>query len=248
MRTIIFGLFSYVTVGCVVVADDAPQSSNGSSSGGETTTVVVERDGGESTQSNSNGSGSTASTGDESTAQGPTTTRRAGDPELRDDRRDNIDDTRDRRLIREIVAQWKRAVADGNRRVEQHADNRIAAWLQREIQEDLREVDENRGEIAASRNERDATAATGDRRATNEDTRDLNDDRRDYEVARRDLQVTREIAIRLRRMQREFDRGTATRAQYAQKERLLDRLVVIASRELQTNRNETMEDRTENRE
>lgn len=230
MRTIILIV---ALTGCVVVAEDSTESRSSTtrSSGGETT-VVVTRDADDTTES-------------EQAPQGEENRARARSPELRDDRQDNVDDVRDRRLILEIARDWKRAVRDGNRRLEQQADRRLYAWLEREIAEDRLEVRESSGEVADSRAELRESERSGTRGEAADDRRDFDDDVRDREQAMRDLELTREIAGRLRAMRRDFDAGRATQLQYTQKAQQLDRLVAIATRELQRNRTEYQEDRIE---
>jgi len=153
---------------------------------------------------------------------------RRGDPEVRKDRREARDDRRDLQQIVDISAQWRKAVRRHDKKAELAADQRLRAWLKAELRESEREAAEARAEARGPGPGR-------------------HDDIRDARQKQRDANQTRAVAIQLRDLQRKFRRNEATPADYQKKRALLDKLVVMAQRELRESREEVREDRRENR-
>ena len=153
---------------------------------------------------------------------------RRGSSEVRKDRREARDDRRDLEQIVDIAAQWRKAVRRHDKKAERAADQRLRTWLQAEIRESEREAAEARNE---------ARGPGPGRR----------DDIRDARQKQRDANQTRAVAIQLRDLQRKFRRNEATPSDYQKKRALLDKLVVMAQRELRESREEIREDRREKR-
>ncbi|MEM6929236.1 MAG: hypothetical protein AAF602_20015, partial [Myxococcota bacterium] len=70
-----------------------------------------------------------------------------------DNQRDQQDDRRDAAVIVDLVGDWKRSIAAGNRAAALQTDARIFAWLEREIAESERDAAEARRESAQSSRE-----------------------------------------------------------------------------------------------
>lgn len=137
------------------------------------------------------------------------------------------DDVSDLATLNALVEDWHDAVRVGDRRAERAADARLERWIRAELADDRQDV------RAAGREVRQPS---GSRRAAQ-------DDRGDAAKQRSDLARTREIAQELDTLQRRFDRGTATRADYRRKSRLLRELQTLGEREVGADRQELREDR-----
>lgn len=169
--------------------------------------------------------------------------------ESRQSRRSVQDDRRDRDELASYVAAWKEAVATRNRLKESVVDGKIDAWIQRELAEERRENRQSSRERNRSRRELKRTQSVrGVSPGTRKDRYDLNDDRRDAQRQRGETQRLSAIAARLAKMQPRFSAGTATKADYAEKKKLLEALLAAEAREVKTSKKERNEDRRERRE
>ncbi|MEL6184852.1 MAG: hypothetical protein AAFU79_09525 [Myxococcota bacterium] len=167
----------------------------------------------------------------------------------RQSRRAVQDDKRDRNVLAAHVAAWKQAVAKRDRAQEKAADVGINAWIQRELEEERREDRQSHREQNRSRRELRRTRNTrGASPGTRKDRRDVRDDRRDAQREQNETKRLVAMATQLREMQPRFATGTASPADYAEKRKLLEAMLVAEAREVQTSKAERGEDRRERRE
>ncbi|MEO1231839.1 MAG: hypothetical protein AAFZ18_23325, partial [Myxococcota bacterium] len=112
----------------------------------------------------------------------------------------------------------------------------------REDRQSHREQNRSRRELRRTRNTRGASPGT------RKDRRDVRDDRRDAQREQNETKRLVAMATQLREMQPRFATGTASPADYAEKRKLLEAMLVAEAREVQTSKAERGEDRRERRE
>ena len=187
-----------------------------------------------------------------------TTERLRDRQDLRQDRRQLVDDRGDLRLLTQWASELESAQKNGDNKAVASLDAELDAYLkselaeskrevaqaQQEVREDRRELRSDRREIRDNREgEASAEERADDRHDLRDDRRDRRDDRRDAAQQRADRAAKVDMAEELKALVGRYDDEGLKARQI-----LIDRLKLLAEAEMGENREELREDRRELRE